>query len=126
MLSFKQSAVFLIGYVTLTAFFAWGLTAVLGLGDPKFGGGYGGFEIYFPLWLVFYSPGALLGVGAIFTVHASPTASWIFTISLLVALGLSMVVVIAFDDWPVLVAFNILFSAGAFLAARLVSAMSRH
>lgn len=60
MLPRYQSAAFVAGYATLSWLVVWFNTAVLGLGDVKFGGGYGGQEIYYPLWLIAFVPAALL------------------------------------------------------------------
>ena len=63
------NSIFLSG--TFLALFAIGVgllmllnTTLLGLGDPKFGRS--GWEVYWPLWLAFYSPSALVFVGQSF------------------------------------------------------------
>jgi hypothetical protein len=51
-----SSVLFGATYIFGVATLMWINTATLCLGDPKFGGGCGGFDLYFPLWTLFYSP----------------------------------------------------------------------
>jgi hypothetical protein len=54
--SWFSSVLFGVTYLVGVAMLMWVNTAVLCLGDPKFGGGCGGFDLYFPLWALFYTP----------------------------------------------------------------------
>lgn len=122
MLPSIQSAVFVVAYVTLTWVVVWVNTTLLGRGDPKFDGGYGGQEIYFPIWLIAFGPAVLLAIGSIYTVKAAHLISWTFAACLLLVLMLSMTVCFAFDaDWSVVLAVTVLFGASAFIAARVLS-----
>ncbi|MEX0701487.1 MAG: hypothetical protein WD069_05265 [Planctomycetales bacterium] len=60
---FVLSITFIAGYVLLTAAVMYVNTTVLRLGDPKFGGG--GFELYWPLWMAFYSPVVIAALAAV-------------------------------------------------------------
>ena len=122
MLPWIQSTVFFVAYAALTWVVIWFNTAILGRGDVKFGGGYGGQELYFPLWLAFFAPAALLAVGSIFQLDAVPTISWAFTLTLLIVLMVSLSACFFFDiHWIVLLTFTILYGVGVFWAARVAS-----
>ena len=54
--SWLSSILFGVTYLVGVATLMWVNTAVLCLGDPKFGGGCGGFDLYFPVWALFYTP----------------------------------------------------------------------
>jgi hypothetical protein len=47
---------FVVAYLIGVASLIWVNTAVLCLGDPKFGYGCGGFDLYFMVWAVSYAP----------------------------------------------------------------------
>ena len=55
---------FAVAYLGAVTACIWLNLAVLCLGDRKFDGGCGGFELYFPLWVVFSAPLALTALVA--------------------------------------------------------------
>jgi sugar phosphate permease len=65
------------------------------LGDYKFGNGHGGWEIYFPIWLLAFLPSAILGGVAIAGTRASGRVAWalvaVFSLTLMAAMEICFV-----------------------------------
>jgi hypothetical protein len=65
---------FSLAYLGGTAIVIWIATAVLCLGDPKFGRGCGGWGLYFLIWALFYLPAAAVAAVAGLTGRLAPRA----------------------------------------------------
>ena len=52
----RSSALFIGAYLVSVGALMWTNTVILCLGDPKFGGGCGGFTLYYYVWVVFFAP----------------------------------------------------------------------
>lgn len=74
-----RAITFVACYVAGTALLIRFDTAVLGLGDYKFEGGDGGFELYFPIWLVFLSPAMALSLYALWRLRVKPWVELLLT-----------------------------------------------
>ena len=114
----KRIFIYFILYIVVVGFLMYTNTTVLALGDPKFGPE--GWQYYWPIWAVFYTPAVLLS-GVFFSISARYLGAW------LVVIFTTLQVSFIYDiNWQVLALELILMSVSMLLVKKYTNYAQKH